>query len=63
MTKRKHICLDTDFRDQSLITWKGGWGTKQGGGRSDVLPLQKKRGGGGTDNVLAMLRGEGAVLR
>ena len=41
---------------------KGGYKTGEGGGASEVLPLQR---GGGTDKVLAMLKGGGAqkVLR
>ena len=44
------------LRDWSLITGRGGGPTKwKGGGVCEVLPLQK---GGGTEKVLAMLKGE-----
>ena len=35
-------------RDRLLFTWRGGGGTKRGGGRvSKVLPVQKARREGG----------------
>ena len=48
---RCYFTVHIKIRDWSLITGRRGGGTLQNG--SDVLPLQKKGGGG----VLAMLKG------
>ena len=41
-----------NIRDWSLITGRGGY--KMGGGAREVFPLRK--GGGGAENVLAILK-------
>ena len=48
------------FRDWSLMTGRGGGGLQngRGGGACEVLPLQK----GGTEKVLAILKGARKVL-
>ena len=40
-----------------VINYGEGGLKKTGGGTSQILPLQKKKGGGVAENVLAMLKG------
>ena len=53
MQKSAHV---THFGDWSLITGRGGYKQQEGGGVSEVLPLQKK---GGADFLFSRAEGGG----